>query len=112
VNANNAQWEKTAYANSNNSCPQAQCANIHAQNFVFCNLSRMAFLPAGVFHSLTKIPEEDEICGICVLLPTTISSADNILMISKSWMHSHDLQLKSKMVRGGFPPNHVSFHNT
>jgi hypothetical protein len=41
-------------------CPQAQCANIHAQNFVFCILSRMEFWPACVFHSLTKIPEEDK----------------------------------------------------
>jgi len=72
----------------------------------------MAYLPTSAFHSLTKIPEEDEIYGMCVLLPTTISSAGNILMTDKSWMHSHDLQLKSKMVRGGFPPNHVSFHNT
>lgn len=64
------------------------------------------------FTALQKFLRKMKICGICVLLPTTISSAGTILMINKSWMHSHDLQLKSKMVRGDSPPNHGSFHNT
>lgn len=58
------------------------------------------------FTALQIFLRKMKICGICVWLPTTISIAGNILMVNKSWMHSHDLQLKSKMVRGGFPPNH------
>lgn len=111
VNVNNTRWEKTADANSKNSCRQAQCANIHTQNFVYSNLSTMEFLSASAFHSLTKLPRKRKICGICVLLSTTTSSVGNISMINKSWMHSLDLQLKSKMVRGGFPPDHGCFHN-
>ena len=64
------------------------------------------------FKALQKFLKKMKICGIFVLLPTIISIAGNILMINKSYMHSHDLQLKSKTVRGSFPPNHGSFHNT
>jgi hypothetical protein len=86
------------------------CRHTHTE---FCEeqLEQKGILASKFLSQPYKLLRKRKISGIYVLLPTTISSAGNILMTNKTWMHSLDLQLKGKMVRGGFPSYHGSFHN-